>query len=115
MKMAKATIDVEANITDDAKWILNRQERMKAQRLEFIGDLFKYVTNLVLTYDMDGETISEIDDVDEIEATPARYGRWIRQDPTEAWDYRCSECGVHVDYKENYCPNCGAKMDEVEE
>lgn len=35
------------------RWILNRQERMERQRLDFIGDLFKYTANLVLTYDSD--------------------------------------------------------------
>ena len=31
-------------------------------------------------------------------------------------NYHCSECGLEVGYSEksktNYCPNCGAKMDE---
>lgn len=24
--------------------------------------------------------------------------------------YRCSRCGKIVDFKENYCPHCGANM-----
>ena len=47
------TIKINAEVDPDAKWILNRQERMEKQRLEFIGDLFKYTANLVLTYDED--------------------------------------------------------------
>ena len=47
------TIKVKAEVDNDAKWILNRRERMERQRLEFIGDLFKYTANLVLTYDED--------------------------------------------------------------
>ena len=46
-------IKVNAEVDSDAKWLLNRQERMEKQRLEFIGDLFKYTANLVLTYDKD--------------------------------------------------------------
>jgi hypothetical protein len=46
-------IKVSADVDSDAKWLLNRQERMEKQRLEFIGDLFKYTANLVLTYDED--------------------------------------------------------------
>ena len=46
-------IEVNAQVDSDAKWLLNRQERMEKQRLEFIGDLFKYTANLVLTYDKD--------------------------------------------------------------
>lgn len=46
-----------------------------------------------------------------VDAEPVRHGRWIRQDNTFT-RYMCSECesknhGGH----ENYCPNCGAKMD----
>ena len=46
-------VKVSAEVDSDAKWLLNRQERMEKQRLEFIGDLFKYTANLVLTYDED--------------------------------------------------------------
>lgn len=48
-----------------------------------------------------------------------RFGRWV------AW-FECSECGTHDDNADmynampfcnltNYCPECGAKMDEVSE
>ena len=50
---SEVTIKVNAEVDPDAKWLLNRQERMEKQRLEFIGDLFKYTANLVLTYDED--------------------------------------------------------------
>ena len=50
---SEITIKVKAEVDTDAKWLLNRQERMEKQRLEFIGDLFKYTANLVLTYDKD--------------------------------------------------------------
>jgi len=29
--------------------------------------------------------------------------------------YRCSNCGKTKQYKENFCPNCGADMREVKE
>lgn len=51
--MSKIEIEVNANVDADAKWILNRQERMEKQRLDFIADLYKYTTNLILTYDED--------------------------------------------------------------
>ncbi len=56
--MAEINLKVNADMNPDARWILNRQERMERQRLDFIGDLFKYTANLVLTYDStetDGE------------------------------------------------------------
>lgn len=50
-----------------------------------------------------------------------RTGRWIKTGqsfvfPEKFRNYSCSECGYDIDKTEfNYCPNCGAKMQEVEE
>ena len=58
-----------------------------------------------------------------------RHGRWVDNTPTtdeygnplsmvadssKYIDLTCSVCGQKVTTKTNYCPNCGAKMDEVE-
>ena len=75
-----------------------------------------------------------VDKAPTVDAEPIRHGHWIR---TEAYPHRvvCSEC--HRTYVRNeniiegrykgdeivpiycteaeYCPHCGAKMDEVEE
>lgn len=50
------------------------------------------------------------------EAEPVKHGRWIHHQygNTEGY-YECDNCGKINSYKSNYCPNCGAKMDEVEE
>ena len=62
-----------------------------------------------------------IDIAPTIEAEPIRHGRWIyEQLPLPLSDgskecVRCSVCNTHWDNESNYCPNCGAKMDEVEE
>lgn len=29
--------------------------------------------------------------------------------------YQCPSCGIHIEYLFNYCPNCGAEMDERRE
>ena len=29
--------------------------------------------------------------------------------------YKCSECGTEMGYLWSFCPNCGARMDEVED
>lgn len=42
-----------------------------------------------------------------------RHGHWIYT-PTEPLGYVCSECGKSS-CGFTYCPNCGAKMDEIEE
>ena len=47
---------------------------------------------------------------------PVKHGRWKRT-PT-GWVY-CSVCGQEppneTNIETNYCPHCGAKMDEVSE
>ena len=52
---------------------------------------------------------------------PVKHGRWIEHKWAEEYDeklisnYECSECESWEREMTNYCPNCGAKMDEVEE
>lgn len=51
--------------------------------------------------------------------TPVKTGQWVFIDKAHEHAY-CSECGYgNVDLfngrPHNYCPNCGAKMDEEEE
>lgn len=53
-----------------------------------------------------------------IESEPVRHGRWIfKHNPiTDPKSYFirivCSECNLHTGQKSNYCPKCGAKMDQ---
>ena len=47
---------------------------------------------------------------------PQRTGRWIEHNPHK-WGlgivFECSECGEKIDCEpSNYCPNCGARMEE---
>ena len=70
----------------------------------------------------------EIDDMKtELEYAPTvdpfQHGRWIYSagfdldGVTYAGRYRCDQCNHWIDAGDdgNYCPNCGAKMDGVEE
>ena len=41
-------------------------------------------------------------------------GREWRTDP-RSFDFVCSGCGKHFEYKTPHCPNCGAKMKEEKE
>ena len=48
------------------------------------------------------------------DAQPVRRGRWTWDSNAphrEHGAYKCSNCGCHSDFEENYCYNCGAKMD----
>lgn len=50
------------------------------------------------------------------DVVPVRHGKWIK--PTRVPDSmldECSLCGFDCgSYTYNYCPNCGAKMEETE-
>lgn len=43
-----------------------------------------------------------------------KHGRWELIDGAEPRRYGCSKCKRMVWHTENYCPNCGAKMEEQE-
>lgn len=55
-----------------------------------------------------------------VDAEPVRHGSWIKYYETdEGRSLRCSKClmvfWVGGGREGNYCPNCGAKMDERKE
>ena len=48
-----------------------------------------------------------------VDAVPVRHGRWVHhiaggKQISACW---CSVCNVEHETEQNYCPNCGAKMD----
>ena len=45
------------------------------------------------------------------DVAPVRHGRWEVIDAEEPRRYGCSECKRLSWHMENYCPNCGARMD----
>ena len=49
-----------------------------------------------------------IEDMPAADVAPVRHGRWKRYGKNLG---ECSECGEIVSVRNNYCPNCGAKMD----
>ena len=52
--------------------------------------------------------VADVEKLPVIEAVPVRHGRWTVT-PTYI---KCSECGESfMLYPQNYCPNCGARMD----
>ena len=62
--------------------------------------------------------ISRINEAPTVDAVPVRHGHWIFN-PKDAIEMmftlpKCSECGAESADGGNYCPNCGARMDEDE-
>ena len=45
------------------------------------------------------------------DVAPVRHGRWVVIDAEEPRRYGCSECKRFSWNMENYCGNCGARMD----
>ena len=54
---------------------------------------------------MDAE--DAIDDLPPADVAPVRHGRWKK----EYGHYKCLLCNGLDDFADNYCPNCGARMD----
>ena len=56
--------------------------------------------------------------VDKIKSIPAadaaevRHGRWLCVDTDTEQFFLCNRCKKKEYWESNYCPNCGAKMDE---
>ena len=59
--------------------------------------------------------IKEVTSADVVEV---KHGRWVdetfKPNGFMFYPYKCSLCGEHNEEPSNYCPNCGAKMDEME-
>lgn len=70
----------------------------------------KWDSGLWIRYRVFEETITLAPRVDAV-----KHGHWIEASYPL---FTCSECGATYQdngYGYNYCPNCGAKMDEVED
>ena len=64
--------------------------------------------------EMDGiDVVRYLNTLPTVDAVEVVHGRWIYE-PVEfsiVKDIRCSVCRRYVEVPENYCPDCGAKMD----
>ena len=65
------------------------------------------LNNLVLGHDAI-EVLGMIYEMPAADVATVRHGLWKRYGKNLG---ECSECGEIVSVRNNYCPNCGAKMD----
>ena len=73
----------------------------------------KWDSGLWIRYKVFEDTITLAPRVD-----PVKHGHWEGKPIAGYSTVRCSKCGdvfMENSGKWNYCPNCGAKMDEVKE
>ena len=86
-----------------------------ADKIKLPQGFFEKVDNVPKFYEW-------LDEQPTVDAEPVRHGHWITQFddlfPMES-TIECSACGekewMMTIINHNYCPNCGAKMDEVAE
>ena len=56
--------------------------------------------------------IKVIESIPTVDVAPVVHGRWIDIPDKSEWDQKmCSVCGNYFCCQNNYCPNCGAKME----
>lgn len=81
-----------------------------ADKYKFDTDVMKRLRAEVIKAELK-MLIEEINNIPSADVVEVRHGRWIGK------VYKCSLCGKWVDPLQgdadmNYCPNCGAKMEE---
>ncbi len=56
-----------------------------------------------------------VDDVPTADVREVVYGEWKLNNLFGFKIYDCSNCGIHMETRWNYCPHCGAKMERGED
>lgn len=62
--------------------------------------------------------VSDIDNMPAADVAPVVHGTWLLRHIGHGHYWECSVCHatpIYVTNNTNYCPNCGAKMDEEQE
>lgn len=118
--MVKTMRLIDTDKLDDVVLDLNQKgwkiTRNDYKRIDSI--LFEFPTvdppkELICSVTVDTDEI--IERIKERGWGPVEHGRWDLIDGCEPMRYGCSVCHRMVWHYENYCPSCGAKMDEEDE
>ena len=101
-------------------------ERYKKKLLNWVKDCDQEDTEQVHVGQVIEDCAYSIDDEPSADVTPVIHAHWIKEKKVfgqSAW--RCTHCGNSLKVRNdtfnagrgecNYCPNCGAKMDEKTE
>lgn len=76
------------------------------------SDLFKRILNVDFKHDYDG-CIKFCQSIPAADVAELKRGRWILNQNISEPLFKCSSCGTAQVRVSRYCPECGAKMDEV--
>ena len=76
--------------------------------------LCSYAFELINCQQAEIERLEKIDNQTAADVAPVKHGHWeeIRDAYGQLEGWMCKKCGREMKAKENYCPNCGAKMDD---
>ena len=92
------------------EYLAERIQKLSAEEVyDLLYDIF---INIGSRYNSSRTGISQWLTEESKEYNDGRHGHWIDRGSLSC---RCSECGCKSTYEFAFCPNCGAKMDEVEE
>lgn len=77
------------------------------------ADALKF--DIMCVYGSNPQYIRWLNHAPTVDAVPVRHGKWIDDSNgiEGAWNY-CSVCGEQAIDLYDFCPNCGARMDEHE-
>lgn len=59
--------------------------------------------------------VSDIDNMPAADVALVVHGRWLCAETDDEQFFLCSVCNDKEYWENNYCPNCGAKMDAEQE
>lgn len=92
----------------DADWIV---ERLKEWR-DWIAETYGENDDYVLCLDT---VLMKLDDAPTADVEPVKHGHWIMKPNGYGTCSNCKMCSLDIGggVDSDYCPNCGAKMDEV--
>lgn len=95
---------------------IEREALLKKQQMD--ADIFKgsSLRTDIARRDEALNAVANIVNAPAADVAPVRHGKWR---PCKSWNpdyegFECSECGARFQgiHRDNYCGNCGAKMEE---
>ena len=120
MTNEKRLIDADALLDEFLKRYTERERNgnLVFAACEIKQDFADMISNFQYTSGFD-EAVTRVENFPSVDVAPVRHGHWIYHpddlfpnDSTQECSYCHAEESLTL-YNENYCPNCGARMDEV--